>query len=194
MVSPEAIDALLPQTQCAECGYPGCLPYAQALAVGLAPIDRCPPGGVETVVALAALLEIDPEPYMISAAANTRAAATYIIREDECIGCTKCIQACPVDAIVGSAKKMHTILQYECTGCGLCVDPCPVDCIEVLAQPLPQYDPEIARQRFKARKVREVRALEKSYVAVNNSDKTKERMDKQEYILQALHRSMQKKI
>jgi len=194
MVLPETIDALLPQTQCGECGYPGCLPYAQALAVGLAPIDRCPPGGVDTVQALAALLNVDAAPYLSGAAANTRTAATYIIREDECIGCTKCIQACPVDAIVGSAKKMHTILQYECTGCGLCVDPCPVDCIEILEQPIPQYDPKIARQRFKARKIRELRSLDQRHLQNSGQDQQQKRLEKQDYILQALHRSMHKKV
>ena len=178
------------------------MPYAQALAVGLAPIDRCPPGGVATVISLAALLDIDATPYLAAAAANTRPAATYIVREDECIGCTKCIQACPVDAIIGSAKKMHTILQHECTGCGLCVEPCPVDCIEILAQPSPRYDPEIARQRFNARKVRELReldareqrVLEQRHLRNDDPDKNKQRMEKQDYILQALHRSLQKKV
>ncbi|HBI22141.1 MAG TPA: [Fe-S]-binding protein, partial [Legionella sp.] len=100
MVSVQAIDALLPQTQCGECGYPGCLPYAQALAAGTAPIDRCPPGGVDVVKALGQLLNVDATPYLADAAAHTRAPSVAVIREAECIGCTKCIQACPVDAIV----------------------------------------------------------------------------------------------
>ena len=145
MVSVKAIDALLPQTQCGECGYKGCLPYAEALAQGKTPIDRCPPGGVETVKALGELLAIDPEPYLPTAKINTRAPALAQIREPECIGCTKCIQACPVDAILGSAKRMHAVINTECTGCGLCVEPCPVDCIEMVTLPESEYDKNLAR-------------------------------------------------
>lgn len=124
----ERIDALLPQTQCGECGYPGCLPYADAIARGEAFINQCPPGGEATVRALADLLgeevlPLDP--------ARGVTGGPQIVRIDEslCIGCVKCIQACPVDAIVGAPKQMHTVIAAACTGCALCIPPCPVDCI-----------------------------------------------------------------
>ncbi|MFD1260344.1 electron transport complex subunit RsxB [Entomomonas asaccharolytica] len=125
------IDALLPQTQCTKCGYQGCKPYAEAIANGDA-INKCPPGGEETINALAALLD---KPVIALAEERSPAQLAYI-REAECIGCTKCIQACPVDAIVGAAKLMHTVIETECTGCELCVAPCPVDCIDII--PLPK--------------------------------------------------------
>ena len=125
MASIQEIDALLPQTQCGECGFPGCLPYAQALAAGVASLDRCPPGGEQTVRALGQLLQQDVTDLIQSM--RTRAPTVAVIREAECIGCTKCIQVCPVDAIIGAGKLMHTVLADECTGCGLCVEPCPVD-------------------------------------------------------------------
>jgi len=128
----QRIDALLPQTQCGKCGHPGCKPYAQGIVDG-EPINKCPPGGEETIAALAELLNIPVLELDISRGPAPPQVA--FIREAECIGCTKCIQACPVDAIVGAAKLMHTVLIDECTGCDLCVAPCPVDCIEM--HPLP---------------------------------------------------------
>jgi electron transport complex protein RnfB len=125
----QSIDALLPQTQCGKCGHPGCLPYAQGIAQGEA-INKCPPGGDETIAALAQLLTRPPAPLDIER--GTAPAQVAFIREAECIGCTKCIQACPVDAIVGAAKLMHTVIVDECTGCDLCVAPCPVDCIDMV--------------------------------------------------------------
>lgn len=126
------IDALLPQTQCGKCDHAGCRPYAEGLAAGEA-INKCPPGGSETIAALAQLLQVP----VIAPAPERRAAPAQVafIREAECIGCTKCIQVCPVDAIVGASKLMHTVIASECTGCDLCLAPCPVDCIELL--PLP---------------------------------------------------------
>ncbi|MDT8896583.1 electron transport complex subunit RsxB [Halomonas sp. I1] len=126
----EAIDATLPQTQCGKCGHDGCRPYAEAIAEGES-INRCPPGGDETVVRLAELTGRSPVP--LEQPAQSPLVAQ--IREDECIGCTKCIQACPVDAILGAAKQMHTVIESECTGCELCVAPCPVDCIDLLPHP-----------------------------------------------------------
>lgn len=124
----QRIDALLPQTQCGKCGHPGCKPYAEGIAQG-EPINKCPPGGRETIAALAELMKI---PVLeLDTSRGVAPAQIAFIREAECIGCTKCIQACPVDAIVGAAKLMHTVLIDECTGCDLCVAPCPVDCIEM---------------------------------------------------------------
>ncbi|MDR5898434.1 electron transport complex subunit RsxB [Halomonas vilamensis] len=137
----EKIDALLPQTQCGQCGYPGCRPYAEAINEGDA-INKCPPGGETTIAELADLLGREPAPLDGEAQAEERVA---FIREDECIGCTKCIQACPVDAIIGTAKLMHTVIEDECTGCDLCVAPCPVDCIDMLPRstPLTQWQPVV---------------------------------------------------
>ena len=201
MVDVKQIDALLPQTQCRECGYAGCLPYAEALANGSATIDHCPPGGVQTVQALGGLLGIDPAPYLEGAKSNTRPFALAVIREPECIGCTKCIQACPVDAIIGTAKMMHAVLSDECTGCGLCVEPCPMDCIEMQVQPEPSYDPNQARRRFHARQSRLLREAhqkeqhyrEKRHIASQTEDQQQEQKAKQLYILDALARARAKK-
>jgi electron transport complex protein RnfB len=126
----DAIDALLPQTQCGQCGHPGCRPYAEAIANGSA-INKCPPGGARTIEALSQLLHVPALPLDPTHGKEaTRKVA--VIREPECIGCTKCIAACPVDAIVGGAKHMHTVISKECTGCDLCVEPCPVDCIDMI--------------------------------------------------------------
>ncbi|MGH1430692.1 MAG: electron transport complex subunit RsxB [Neptuniibacter sp.] len=127
----DQIDGLLPQTQCGQCGYPGCRPYAEAIANGDT-INKCPPGGQSTVEALADLLDVEAVPLEAGAEEEPVKKIAYI-REDECIGCTKCIQACPVDAILGAAKQMHTVIESECTGCDLCVEPCPVDCIDMLS-------------------------------------------------------------
>jgi len=124
------IDALLPQTQCGQCGHPGCAPYAQAIANGEA-VHHCVPGGQRTIDALARLLDMNVAVLDLDTSRGDAPAQVAFIREAECIGCTKCIQACPVDAIVGAAKLMHTVIIDECTGCDLCVAPCPVDCIEM---------------------------------------------------------------
>ena len=126
----EQIDALLPQTHCEQCGYPGCFPYAQAIATGEADINQCPPGGQTGVDALAALLNQPSKP-LNRAHGETLPARVAWIDEAVCIGCTKCIQACPVDAIVGARQLMHTVITDACTGCDLCLAPCPVDCIEM---------------------------------------------------------------
>jgi Na+-translocating ferredoxin:NAD+ oxidoreductase subunit B len=126
----EQIDALLPQTQCGQCGFPGCRPYAQAIAANETDINRCPPGGEATITALAHLLDRDPKP--LDPEREEKPKALAVIDENRCIGCTLCIQACPVDAILGAAKQLHTVIAAECTGCELCVPPCPVDCIEMV--------------------------------------------------------------
>jgi len=123
------VDALLPQTQCAQCGYPGCRPYAQAIVAHEADINLCPPGGDATVRRLAELLGREALPLASAAAAPGRVVA--VIDEALCIGCTHCRTACPVDAIVGAHQLMHTVLADECTGCELCIAPCPVDCISL---------------------------------------------------------------
>ncbi len=130
----ERIDQLLPQTQCARCGYPACRPYAEAIARGEAEINQCPPGGQEGIRALADLLGRSPLPLNPEHGVEAPAQVAFI-REDECIGCTKCIQACPVDAIVGAPKLMHTVIIDLCTGCDLCIPPCPVDCIDMVDPP-----------------------------------------------------------
>jgi electron transport complex protein RnfB len=129
----EQINEILPQTQCGQCGHPGCRPYATAIANGEA-INKCPPGGEATIAALAQLLDVEAIPLDEEHGEEKIKAVAYI-REDECIGCTKCIQACPVDAILGAAKQMHTVIVSECTGCDLCVEPCPVDCIDMITEP-----------------------------------------------------------
>ena len=147
-----SIDALLPQTQCTQCGYAGCRPYAEAIAAGEADIDRCPPGGDAGVARLARLLGREPKP-LDPACGQYRAPTVAVIDEATCIGCTKCIQACPVDAIVGASKRMHTVIASWCTGCELCLPPCPVDCIvlEPVAQ-LPQAG--LSRERHERRAAR----------------------------------------
>ncbi|MGK2915968.1 MAG: electron transport complex subunit RsxB [Porticoccaceae bacterium] len=125
------IDALLPQTQCGQCGYPGCRPYAEAIAAGDV-INKCPPGGQPTITVLAQLLGLPSATLDASHGIEAEFRAVAIIREAECIGCTKCILACPVDAIVGASGYMHTVIASECTGCDLCVQPCPVDCIDMI--------------------------------------------------------------
>lgn len=132
----EQINHLLPQTQCAQCGYPGCKPYAEAIANESVPINQCPPGGDTTVTALAELLNREVIPLNPEFGAHT-APMIAKIRERECIGCTLCIKACPVDAIVGAAKLMHTVLNDHCTGCELCIPPCPIDCIDLIADDNP---------------------------------------------------------
>jgi len=154
----EAIDALLPQTQCAKCGYPACRPYAEAIALGEADINQCPPGGAAGIRALAALLgrEILPLNPKNGIEHPRRVA---VIDEPRCIGCTLCIQACPVDAIVGAAKLMHTVVTELCTGCDLCLPPCPVDCIEMVAATgedaiWNRSRVNAARERFESRRAR----------------------------------------
>lgn len=166
-LSPEAlisqIDAVLPQTQCRQCGYDGCQPYARAIACGEANINQCPPGGETGIQALAQLLQ---RPYLPLNPAHgaTKAKAVAVIDEETCIGCTLCIQACPVDAILGASKFMHTVISQECTGCELCLPPCPVDCIDMQAVPgrpsaMNQAEADVARQRHQQRLTR--LALEK---------------------------------
>jgi len=124
----ERIERVLPQTQCAQCGFPGCRPYAAALLAGSAELNQCPPGGEATIQALSNLLDrpvLSPDPRF----GECRTGAVAVIDEEACIGCALCLQACPVDAILGAPQFMHTVIRTECTGCELCIAPCPVDCI-----------------------------------------------------------------
>ena len=150
------IDALLPQTQCEQCGYHGCRPYAEAIASGEAEINQCPPGGAAGIEKLAALMQRPVLPLNLDHGIEKPRMLARIVEAD-CIGCTKCIQACPVDAIVGASKLMHTVLVNDCTGCELCVAACPVDCIELVPMPLEQIDDahaDAARTNFQRRETR----------------------------------------
>jgi electron transport complex protein RnfB len=153
----DRIDTLLPQTQCTRCGYSGCAPYAQAIAAGEAGINQCPPGGAAGVVKLAALLGREPLP-LNPANGIEQPLTLAVIDESLCIGCTLCIKACPVDAIIGAAKQMHSVLPDWCTGCELCIAPCPVDCISMApvapARAWEPADADLARGRYHARNAR----------------------------------------
>lgn len=129
----DVLDDLLPQTQCGKCGYAGCRPYAEALATGSAPINRCPPGGHEGIAQLAAVLRVEIRP-LDPECGSEGPERLAVIDEAVCIGCALCIRACPVDAIIGAAKRLHSVLLEHCTGCELCLPPCPVDCIEMIAR------------------------------------------------------------
>ncbi|HEY4372027.1 MAG TPA: electron transport complex subunit RsxB [Burkholderiales bacterium] len=171
----DRIDALLPQTQCTRCGYDGCKPYAQAIARGEAEINQCPPGGAAGVVKLAQLLGREPKA-LNPVNGVEQPLALAVIDESICIGCTLCIQACPVDAIVGAAKQMHGVLPGWCTGCELCIAPCPVDCISMAAVAPPrawgEADADLARSRYYAREkrlAREARERERRLAAKTSS-------------------------
>jgi electron transport complex protein RnfB len=148
----QRIDALLPQTQCTKCGFDGCRPYAEAIASGTADIDQCPPGGDPGVARLARLLGREPKP-LNPEYGEFRAPQVAVIDEAACIGCTKCILVCPVDAIVGASKAMHTVIASWCTGCELCLPPCPVDCI-ALAPVAALPDADLSRERHERRAAR----------------------------------------
>ncbi len=167
-----AIDACLPQTQCGRCGYPRCIDYARAIASDESNINRCPPGGEETITALATTLGTESVALAPELAPH-RPPQLALIRERDCIGCTLCIQACPVDAIIGAAKLMHSVIADECTGCELCVPACPMDCIELSTDKRPVsadsawrwFDPERvnrARRRSQANRLRNERRKHKS--------------------------------
>src|SRR5229473_4098229 len=148
------IDALLPQTQCARCGYPGCRPYAAAIASGAAEINQCPPGGAATIHVLAKFLGRDVLPLNPANGVEEPPRVAWI-DEARCIGCARCLPPCPVDAIIGAAKYMHTVLAERCTGCELCLPPCPVDCIEMRPQPEPAANQAaLNRLRFEAHAAR----------------------------------------
>lgn len=137
----EQINAILPQTQCGQCDYPGCRPYAEAIASGEADINQCPPGGDAGIKELANLLGREAVPLNPDNGVETETLVA-VIDEARCIGCKLCIQACPVDAILGAPKLMHTVIESECTGCDLCLPPCPVDCIDMVSPSHSPWRPE----------------------------------------------------
>lgn len=161
----DAINALLPQTQCGQCGFNGCRPYASAIAAGTAELNQCPPGGAATIIDLARLLQRDYQPLNPQFGVHKAPQRAFII-EDKCIGCVKCIVACPVDAIIGAAKHSHTVIAAECTGCALCIAPCPVDCIIMQFVPeLPDRASQLlkaahSKQRYEARLARQAQLTE----------------------------------
>ncbi len=192
----QAIDAVLPQTQCRQCGYTGCRPYAAAIAAGDAAINRCPPGGDAVIAELAALLGRDPLP-LDPSCGRIGAPVIARINETQCIGCTLCLPACPVDAIIGARRLMHTVIAAECTGCALCLPPCPVDCI-VLAPSAAAHDRE--SQRREAPRLRERHAahlrrhLEKAAFRQAAKEKTAENAArrKHETVARALQRARER--
>ncbi len=196
-VTVKQIDAVLPQTQCRECGYADCYAYAEALASGKTTIDRCPPGGVTTLQKLATLLQQDPTLYINRLQQKYRAPSIAIIDENLCIGCVKCIKACPVDAIVGAPKLMHTVIQSECSGCELCVPVCPMDCISMESLP-PRSDSKQQqcatqwRKRYTARKTRlarQQRQQQQVYEKAKLNQEDKQHRSKQAAIAAAIARS-----
>lgn len=167
------IDLLLPQTQCGRCGYSGCRPYADAITKGEADINQCPPGGQLGVDAIACLIGLESKP-LNPQLSNFIAQRIAVIDESKCIGCTRCIPVCPVDAIVGAPKYMHTVVQVECTSCELCLPACPVDCIEMIPDmSFEGFDKNLARKRFQAKQQRLVK---------QEIDK-KERLERQKSLL-----------
>jgi len=167
----DRVDAVLPQTQCTKCGYEGCRPYADAIAAGEAEINQCPPGGAAGIEALAQLLQRAPLPLNPENGVE-RPLTVAVIDESRCIGCTLCIPACPVDAILGSAKRMHSVIASHCTGCDLCLPPCPMDCISMVpvtpARAWTAADRDAARARHAVRRVRLQRAAMPPSVPTHN--------------------------
>ncbi|MGH8670920.1 MAG: RnfABCDGE type electron transport complex subunit B [Burkholderiales bacterium] len=202
------IDALLPQTQCRRCGYQGCMPYATAIAHDAADINQCPPGGNEGIASLARLLNRVPKPLNPANGAIATAALAFI-DEASCIGCVRCIDACPVDAIIGAPKRMHTVISFECTGCELCVPACPVDCIDMIPMGSATQDESAhdrpnaagrARRRYYARLARkeressEIEALRSHRLGVQENGQRDRKSDAVKAgLAQALQRARAKK-
>ena len=197
----EIIDSILPQTQCGKCSYSGCKPYANAISKGEADINQCPPGGEIVIHALAELMGVEYKPLNESYGISKPKAVAFI-DEDTCIGCTFCIQACPVDAILGAAKQMHTIIEKECTGCELCLAPCPVDCITmpeikgVISDTIVNKEANIARERnnfriFRLEREKTERAERNARRKLENNKKEKEKLieEKRAEIAAAVRRS-----
>ncbi len=178
IITVNQINTILPQTQCGECGYKGCKPYAEAIAEGIADINQCPPGGDEGISELAALLGVSLKP-LNQVYGQHKSRQIALINEEDCIGCVKCLAACPVDAIIGAAKLMHTVIAAECTGCELCVPPCPVDCIVMLPDPT-----ELSVEQKTARKLLSMKRYEARLQRKENEASEKaERLRKQKAAL-----------
>ena len=193
----KAIDDVLPQTQCGLCGYGGCKPYATAMVQEQAAIDACPPGGVKTLHKLATLLKQDATPLADGMREKQKPSMLASIRIDECIGCTKCIKACPVDAISGAAKQLHEIIASECTGCELCVEPCPMDCIDMIefvderSEQRATSTAHYQRERFQQREQRLAKATLK--VRKHSPTKVDVKQQRRDYIAEAMARVQAKK-
>ena len=180
-VTAEQIDALLPQTQCRKCGFEGCKPYAEAIIKGRADINQCPPGGKAGILKLSTLLGVAAKP-LDPAFGIERPGLVAMINEAECIGCTKCLPPCPVDAILGASKHMHTVITAECTGCELCIAPCPVNCISMQPAPNPSWtlaDADHSRMRFQAKNQR---------IAQQTTEKA-ERLNRQKQLLAKINKA-----
>ena len=196
MISPSAIDTWLPQTQCQKCEYPDCISYATAISNGSADFNRCPPGGQNTIDGIAKILDKPSKPLNTELEKFTQFTVARII-EDDCIGCTKCISACPVDAIIGSGKRMHTVLKDLCTGCELCIPPCPVDCIELDRVNIEIQDirfpsfPQDSNHVFRKARQRKINRMAKSTVVQKKvkSEDVSKKSDIHNEILAAVERS-----
>lgn len=167
-ITVDQIDALLPQTQCGQCSYKGCRPYAEAIVTGEADINQCPPGGDKGVQAIANLLGLPVKPLNTQFGQYKPKSVAFIIEAD-CIGCVKCIAACPVDAILGAAKFMHTVITNECTGCELCIEPCPMDCIIML--PIEEKPEQKIAKKLHAKQRYETRNLRKDNEALEKTER-----------------------
>lgn len=198
----EAINDCLPQTQCKLCTYDGCKPYAEAIINEHDRIDRCLPGGTQTLHKLAELTDQDASPFVDDLKTREKPRLVAVIREAECIGCTKCIQACPVDAILGTTKLMHTVIEKECTGCELCVEPCPVDCIDLIETgPSGSIKPKESqhyRQRYEARlerlaKLEQTARTRHRRAKLANINKLETLQARKEFIAQAVARAKAKR-
>ena len=198
----DKIDALLPQTQCGLCEYPGCKPYARAIAEQGEVLDRCQPGGERVLRQLGDLMQQEVEPLVPGMRAKHKTPAIAQVREAECIGCTKCIRACPVDAILGASKQMHVVLTEVCNGCELCLESCPVDCIDML--PLPARDEAadkalatVSRHRFYAREHRlstQQQAARQQYQQAKFAEQKQSVAARQEAIKAAVARAKKKRM
>ncbi len=186
------IDSVLPQTQCGLCGHPACAPYAKAIANGEDSIEGCAPGGLPVLMKLAELTGSDPAPYVDGVKARSKPRLTVKVDESLCIGCTKCIAACPVDAIVGSHKVMHTVIESECTGCELCIDPCPMDCIDlIMLDTDAPLDSTKAKARYEQRNLRLAKRAQEANKM--HAPKTLDKAGAQDEIARALARAQTKK-
>lgn len=196
-VSADAIDALLPQTQCRQCGYDGCRPYAEAIVAGRAAINQCPPGGSDCIRDLAELLNVPYQALDPQFGATLPPAAAFI-DESLCIGCTLCIQACPVDAIVGATRLMHTVIAQECTGCRLCIPPCPVDCIGMVpvgdrsTREQKKIAAARAKRRYESRNRREQREKEERAARLAASKATAAEQKKRATVERAIARARER--